>query len=314
MVFRMAAFFQAHVGEFCALGTALLWTLCTLAWTSAGKRVGATAVCFNRLVIATLMLMIYGKIFHGAWLPLDASPRVWAILLVSGFLGFFLADLAIVKSFLIIGPRLALLLQSLTPPAVVLIAKLRLGETFGFMNWIGMAITLSGVVWVVLERPESPKEMHHRKDFAWGIFLAALAALLGAVSQVLSKEAIGDVGDGGFDPFAITLMRILGGIACFPLLLTINGSWRHIGKAAINFRVMSIIFLGTISGPFFGVALNMKALGLCSTGVVATLINTTPVIVLPLMILIYKEKVSPRAAIGAVISVVGVAILMLSRQ
>jgi drug/metabolite transporter (DMT)-like permease len=80
-------------------------------------------------------------------------------------------------------------------------------------------------------------------------------------------------------------------------------------------KAIFIVFLGTLSGPFLGVALNLKALTFvtCTTGVVTTLIATAPVMVLPFSILLYKEKVSPRAAIGAAISVLGVAVLMFSK-
>jgi drug/metabolite transporter (DMT)-like permease len=55
----------------------------------------------------------------------------------------------------------------------------------------------------------------------------------------------------------------------------------------------------------------MKSLALCSSGVAITLINTAPVMFLPFAVFLYKEKISPRAAIGAVVSVAGVALLML---
>jgi drug/metabolite transporter (DMT)-like permease len=307
----MSSFFQAHLGEFCALGTAFFWTLCTLAWTTAGKRIGAMAVCINRLIFATLLLMICSKIFRGSWLPHDASLKIWAILLISGFIGFFLADMCIFKALLVIGPRLSLLMQSLTPPVAAIISFFYLREPLRFVHWLGMAITIAGVVWVVLERPESPKELHHRKDFAWGIFLAVAAALFNAVSQVLSKQIYYVDGYSNYDPFAVTLIRILGGLACFPLLFTFLHRWRQIGNAALDYRAAAVTFLGAIVGPFLGVVLNMKALGLCSTGVVVTLVNTAPVMVLPLTVLFYKEKVSPRAALGAAISMLGVALLML---
>ena len=35
-----------HIGEWAALATAMLWTLSALAWTSAGKHIGALAVSF----------------------------------------------------------------------------------------------------------------------------------------------------------------------------------------------------------------------------------------------------------------------------
>ncbi len=44
-----------HCGELAAVATALLWTLSTLAWTSAGRRIGVVSVRVIRLVIATLL-------------------------------------------------------------------------------------------------------------------------------------------------------------------------------------------------------------------------------------------------------------------
>ncbi len=291
------------------MATAMLWTLSALAWTSAGRQIGALAVSFNRLVIAFLLLMGYCKISNGWWLP-DASVETWEILLISGFFGFFLADLCIFKAFLIIGPRLTLLLQSITPPAVAIMAKIYLGDSLGIKNWLGMAMTLAGVVWVVLEQPESPKEKHHRKNFRWGVCLALGSAIFGGVGQVFSAEAIRGNGGDPFDPFAATLIRVIGALICYLPLLTLMDRWWQIGKSTLHRRAMSITVFGSIVGPFLGVALNMKALGLCTPGVVATIINTTPVLILPFVILLYKEKVSPRAALGAIISVLGVALLM----
>jgi drug/metabolite transporter (DMT)-like permease len=305
----MVSFVQSHLGELAAMATALLWTLSALAWTSAGRQIGALAVSFNRLVIAAVLLMIYCKIFRGLWFPSDADARTWNLLLLSGFLGFFLADLCIFKAFLIIGPRLTLLLQSITPPLVAIMGIYQLNEAFGWKNWLGMAVTLSGVVWVVLEQPESRKETHHRKDFAWGVLLAAGSAVFGGVGQVISKQALDTPIP--YDPFAATFIRIIGALICYLPLLTLMRRWRPIGKAFLHRRAMLIALFGSIVGPFLGVALNMQALILCRAGVVSTIINTTPVLILPFVILFYKEKVSPRAAIGAAVSVLGVALLML---
>jgi hypothetical protein len=96
-------------GELAACGTAMLWTLSALAWTSAGKSIGVLAVSFIRLVFTCLFLATYGIAFRGLWLPTDADARTWFILGISGFTGFFLADLCLFKAFLIIGPRLSLL-------------------------------------------------------------------------------------------------------------------------------------------------------------------------------------------------------------
>ena len=70
-----------HIGELAALATAVLWTLSAVAWTSAGKRIGALAVSFLRLLLAVGLLMAYGYFRRGLAWPSDADPasgRCWA--------------------------------------------------------------------------------------------------------------------------------------------------------------------------------------------------------------------------------------------
>jgi drug/metabolite transporter (DMT)-like permease len=67
----------------------------------------------------------------------------------------------------------------------------------------------------------------------------------------------------------------------------------------------------TFLGPVFGVWLSLVAVRLTKTGIAATLMATTPVLVLPLLIFLQKEKVSRRAAAGALVAVAGVGVLFL---
>ncbi len=69
-----------HIGELASLATAVLWTLSAVAWTSAGRYVGALAVAFLRLVLAVGMFMAYGWFHRGLPWPSDAAPRVWQML------------------------------------------------------------------------------------------------------------------------------------------------------------------------------------------------------------------------------------------
>ena len=142
-------------GELVALATALLWTFSSLAWTSAGKRVGALAVSFIRLIIATAMMMAYGRIARGLWLPTDADARTWLLMGASGFFGFFLCDICLFKSLLLLGPRLTLLLFSLSPPVTAIISWICINDELTLRHWLAMAVTLAGVVWVVMEQPGS---------------------------------------------------------------------------------------------------------------------------------------------------------------
>jgi drug/metabolite transporter (DMT)-like permease len=295
-----------QTGELVALATAFLWTLSSLAWTSAGNRIGALAVSFLRLLIACGLMMIYGRLVRNLWLPTDADAHTWLLLGASGFFGFFLCDLCLFKSMLLLGPRLTLLLFSLTPPLTAILSWVCIKDELMLRQWAGMGTTLAGVVWVVLERPSSDEPARPPGHWGRGVILGILAAITNAIGFVFSKAGIGT-----YDPVAATLIRALIAIPGYFLLITLWRRWPAMLAGARHPQAMLILTFGAIVGPFIGVALNMVALRHAPTGVVATIIATMPVLILPFSILLYHEKVSPRALVGAVIAVAGVAMLML---
>ena len=216
----------SQLGELAAIGTAFLWTLSALAWTSAGKDMGALAMSFIRLVVTCFFLSIYGQIAREMPLPLDADGKTWLLLGTSGFFGFFIADVCLFKAFLLIGPRLALLLQLLSPPLSAIIAWTFVGDRLLPKDWLGMAITIAGVIWVILEQPETPEEHRRRRHMGRGIFLALVSAVSGAVGLVFSKKGIGD-----YDAAAATYIRVIGALAGYAVLLTLVWRWPVVFRA-----------------------------------------------------------------------------------
>ena len=294
-----------HVGEIAAIGTALLWTLSALAWTSAGKHIGAISVSFIRLVITCVFLMAYGQFVRGLALPTDATPRAWAMLGFSGLLGFLMADICLFKALLLIGPRLTLLVQSLSPPIATLASWALFDEKLPGLQWAAMAVTLAGVVWVVLERPQTDLEVHRQRHFGWGIFLAGVAAVGQALGLVFSRHGIGQ-----YDAVAATFVRVLAAMAGYLVLVTLLGLWPRIVAGARHREAMVLMTLGSLVGPFAGVVLCMIAVRNCHAGVVATILGTMPIFILPFAILLYGERVSFRALGGALVSVAGIALLI----
>ena len=261
---------------------------------------------FIRLVVTCFFLSIYGQMAREMALPLDADGKTWLLLGTSGFFGFFIADVCLFKAFLLIGPRLALLLQLLSPPLSAIIAWTFVGDKLLPKDWLGMAITIAGVVWVILEQPETPEEHRRRRHMGRGIFLALVSAVSGAVGLVFSKKGIGN-----YDAAAATYIRVIGALAGYAVLLTLVWRWPVVFRAIRRGRAMGILTFGAFVGPFLGVILCMVSLRYCHAGVVSTIINTMPVLILPFLIVIYHEKVSLRAAGGAALSVLGVALLVL---
>ena len=297
-----------QLGELAALATAVLWTLSALAWTSAGKHVGALAVAFLRLPLAVGMLMLWGHFRRGLAWPSDAGPRVWQVLGVSGLPGVLrLGSLACSRRSLVIGPRLSLLVTSLTPLLTVLISWAWRGEGLGPRAWLAMAITLAGVLWVVLEQREGDEHPHGRKTLRYGLFLA------GSWPPSPSRWAWcwRKTASAYYDPAASALIRILGALVGHALLITLLWRWRPMVAAASQGKAMFILLGGTIVGPFVGVSMCMLALQNCHEGIVTTILATIPVMILPFSIYLYGERVSGRAIGGAFVAAAGVALLML---
>jgi len=297
---------EPYTGELAAMATAILWTLSVLAWTSAGKHIGAVAVSFIRLLIAGVFLAVYGQLVRGLALPTDADPLTWLILGLSGFFGFFLADICLFKAFLLIGPRLTLLVQSLVPPMAAILSYVWLGDNLTPRHWLAMLVTVVGVGWVVLEQPDADAQPRPPRQLTWGIVLAVIAAAGQAIGLVLSKQGIGQ-----YDAGAATLIRLLGSMIGYVVLVTLWRRWPAMLAAAHNARAMAVVTFGAVVGPFAGVVMSLIALRHCHAGVVATIISTMPVLILPFVILLYHEKVSLRAVGGAILSILGVALLVL---
>ena len=130
------------------------------------------------------------------------------------------------------------------------------------------------------------------------------AAMAQATGMVLSRKGIGN-----YDAVAATLIRVLGALPGYLVFVTVLRRWPSIFAAVRQTRAMAIVLTGSLIGPLLGVVLCMIALRHCPAGVVTTIVSTMPVLVLPFSILLFHERVSLRAVAGAVLSVVGVALM-----
>ena len=62
-------------------------------------------------------------------------------------------------------------------------------------------------------------------------------------------------------------------------------------------------------GPFLGVTLSMVAVTYAEAGVAQTLLSLMPVMIIPVVWILYKQRTSWRGILGALIAVIGVGIL-----
>ena len=173
-------------GQIYAICCTFCWALTSVSFAYASRRVGSLPVNFIRLVIAVFFFMILSATRFGAAWPQQATPHQWIWMSVSGLIGFFLGDLFLFRSLLLIGTRMAMLVMSLAPLFAALIAWLWLDEALAAINLLGMAVTLGGVALVVSER-RTDGEGRHQTTSIKGLCFAILGALGQGLAAVLSK-------------------------------------------------------------------------------------------------------------------------------
>jgi drug/metabolite transporter (DMT)-like permease len=297
-------------GTLFAICTAFCWTISSVSFESASRRAGSLPVNLIRLVMAFFFMSVWCWVWRGLPLPTDAPRQSWLWLSISGLVGFFVGDLALFRAFVMMGARLSSLAMSLAPPITAVIGYLVLGETIHLRGWIGMGVTLLGIGWVVTERM---REENHfrllRQASVQGVILCVIGALGQAVGLVLAKKGM-ITATGDYDPVAATQIRALAGIAGFAGLIVATGAVSRVVDALRHRPAMGFMTLGALAGPFAGVCLLNASIQLIPTGVAQTITATVPVLLIPLVIVLYNEHVSWRAGIGAVITVIGVAMLV----
>jgi len=287
-------------GEIAALGTAFCWAFTGIFFAEAARRIGALRVNLLRLPIALVLLSGALLATGTTFATLDA--RRVGLLAASGIVGLTIGDLALFAALVRIGPRLAALLMALAPVFATLAGAVGLRELPGPLGLAGMAVTLAGVGWVVLERRDGQAHpFEHRGAIALGVIAAACQG----IGLVLAKAGMA----GEVPPLAATWVRM--GVATATMWLLALAAGRTVGLAIVDGarRGAMPVLGGAVSGPFVGVWLSLIAARYTDVGVAATLMATTPVLIIPLVMFTEGYRPSLRAVLGALVAIAGVALL-----
>ena len=280
-----------------------------MAFESAGKRVGALSLNLIRLLIGLVFLAVYNAIAVDGFLP-SATSYQWFWLTLSGIVGFVLGDLFLFRAFILIGARISMLIMALVPPITALIGWITLDETLTGMEFLGMSITLLGIFLVISSKLDLKQAVPGRKLRMGPLLLGSLLALGGAIGQaaglVLSKKGMQDM-----NAFEATQIRIMAGVAGFTLVITFFKRWKHLLGALKDLTAMKAMTLGSLTGPFLGVSFSLLAVQHTDTGIAATLMALTPVMIIPPAIILYKERIRWIEIAGAIVSIAGVALFFL---
>jgi len=300
-----------YAGELAALLTAFLWSFTTLFFTSAGRLIGSRWVNRIRIPMAVILLGTLYFITSGYFWPSGVNSKSYLYLAASGVIGLTLGDSFLFKALVIMGPRRTLVVFATWPIIASVTAWITLGETLGILALSGIALTIAGVIWVTAERQfeteEKPKYAESG-SIRLGIILALLAAAGQAIGLVLAKAGMGE----NLEPLPATLIRMAAAAVAVWILSLFGRDLKNIATIIKNKKALAFTLGGAICGPFLGVWMSLTAVHHTATGTASAIMSIVPILVIPLVIIFYKEKVSLRAIVGAVIAVAGVIILFYS--
>ncbi len=301
------------------LGVSVCWTSASLCFTAAGKRLGVAVMNALRILIAVMLLGVTHRLLSGQWIPDCRATQVF-YLAASGLIGLSIGDQALFTAFVDIGTRRSMLVMTTSPLFAVLFGWIALGETLPGMSWIGVVMTVGGVAWVISERNEA--DAHPPGHLFRGVGLAVIGAVCQAAGLLLSKVGMGHgwlPEDEHLNPQAATLVRMFfAAIGMAPIVLFHvyrERKRRADGVPELRQRTGSrsagaiFALCGAVSGPFLGVWLSLIASDRVSVGVAQTTCSLAPVLLLPILAFGLKERISLRACVGAVVSVMGIGVL-----
>jgi len=303
--------YAALIGESAAVTTSLFWTVSSIYFTSASKRIGWLGVNAYRTIMAIGLLAVTHLALLGTLIPNASGPQ-WFWMGLSGVVGLGIGDSGLFAAYITIGPRRSLLVYSLSPAFAAVSAYLMLGELIGGLAIAGIVITVIGIVIVIFEAEERSGETRiSRRKRSAGVIFGLVAAMGQGVGLALSKKGI-DLSPVALNPLSAALIRLLLGAAFIWALALFSGKLTPTVQAAGNVGAMKTTVVASILGPYLGVTLSMVAVTFTETGVAQTLLSLMPVMIIPVLWVSQRQRTSWRSIVGAIIAIVGVTIIFLS--
>ena len=304
---------MTYLGELISSGVAFSCTATALLSEFGSKRLGNLTLNVLRMALALVFSLVLFGVVTGGPLPTGVSSEAIGWMLLSGLVGYVIGDFCLFQCYIIIGSRYGQLFMTLAPLSAALMAWVTLGQQLMAMSIVAMLVTLVGIGISVLGRGE-----HHKVSLRLplnGVLYAVGAAVCQGVGLVLSKIGMDHYNTPDMPewliPFSANFYRCVAGIIGFTLLLYLRDGVAPLREVLHDRKGLSVATATTIFGPFVGVGFSLMAVQYTAAGIASTLMAMTPIIILLPSYWLFHERITWRAVVGALISVVGVSLFFL---
>jgi len=295
------------IGQMAALAASFCFTNGSMFFTFASRKIGVMVLNRTRLLIALALLGLTHWALYGLPFPIAAGPEKWFWLGLSGTIGLAFGDVFLFTGYAKIGPRLTMMMMSISPILTTILAWILFQETLSPWQITGVVVTISGIAWVVADKRSSPGAVAE-PHLVSGLLAGVGAAVCQAAGLLLARQGLAD----GFSPLSANFIRMFCASTVFWGYTFLQGqAGVTIQTLKANQRGLLFAFIGAFSGPFLGVSFSMLAIQKTEVGVASTLMALPPVFLLPLSYIIFKERFGWQAIAGTILAIAGTGLLFL---
>jgi drug/metabolite transporter (DMT)-like permease len=291
--------------ELLAALAALCWAVGSVLSAQAASRMGAFAFTRWRLFFALCLLWAVAA-WSGQWRSLDLPAT--GLLVLSGLVGIFVGDTALFACMNRLGPRRCGILFATHALFSAVLAWAFLGETLWGWTLAGSGLLVSGVM-VAIAWGRRADESHRWEDtrgtLAVGVALGLLAALCQAVATLMIKPLMTT----GVDAVAASAVRTSAAFLAHLILL-----WAGLRHSRLLQPLTAKVLANTGASAAVAMALGMTlilaALRTGQANLVGIMSSISPVLLLPLLWMIYRRRPALGAWVGSAMAVMGTALIL----
>ncbi|MDB5203534.1 MAG: hypothetical protein JWQ27_2943 [Ferruginibacter sp.] len=306
------------MGLIIALLAAVCWAISVFPFTLAARKMSVASMNMFRLLLAIILVGLSALLIEpGSILSIFSTEylQAWLWLGLSGVIALGIGDYLSYHMYTILSPRYGTVLTTLAPAGALFFGYFLLNESINGIGITGIAITITGMIFMSLGRKERAAIPDHgHGSIGKGIVFGVLGALCSGAGLAFSKKGFLLQTGTGFPVAPVTggfIRFFVAGILVFTVMLLrnkIGTNWKNLRSQPV--RSLGTAALGVLFGPLLAVSFAMLAIQYIDVAVAQTIFSLVPVIALLISHFVYKEKISKAAAGGILLALTGVLVLI----
>ena len=289
------------LGVFIALGASLAWAGSSILLKYLSSRIDAISVNTMRLWVGMIALLSLVFVTGRAGDILQTPLLPILMVVASGILSNTIGDTVYIQSLSYLDVSISYPISQSAFPLLTLVAAIFfLNETFTWFNFLGAAFVIAGIFMIVRNNRTTAVS----KNTVKGVVMTLVAAVLWAAGSITLKIGLEKV-----DTFLAAAIRVT---MSAMILTTVAFSRKPAERLKLStYGTRNLLLVASAGLLTYGIGAigYVTAMHLIGAGKTTLLSASAPVFLLPMSVLILKERLSPLALAGVFVAVAGICLV-----